>query len=304
MALKTKMTTVAAKVPSDILKYIAENGIVTPSKLQRVFHIGFTRAQEILAQVEKAAIVETKATAPVIDVTSVETPSTAIVKAKPLKAKHEEAQELDKAEGEKLLAEAEKAISELSGAESVLNHGYAKLAVLFNSIQNNAYYELLEFDSMGKYLESLTAKYNKGRTQLFGYTSTAKALLPYITPDELNAIGINKAKELTRVVKSTQTKPSDDILKAAIDPKVTLADLQKLLVDQHKIPAVEKGTWYDRLAQGFYATAEEKTLFDEAFSKALRIAQTPDTVTDHLKRKIVLCMWAQEFLNVPEKSTE
>ena len=77
---------------------------------------------------------------------------------------------------------------------------------------------------MTKYLESLTEKYagEEQRAQLCGYTSTAKALLPYITPDGLTAIGINKAKELTKVVKSTQTKPSDDIIKAAIDPNVTL----------------------------------------------------------------------------------
>ena len=240
--------------------------------------------------------------ATVIDAVSVETPTTAIVKAKSLKKKHEEAQEIDKAEGEKTLAEAEKTIAELAGAESGLNHGYAKLAVLFNSISNNAYFQLLGFPNMTKYLESLTEKYAKSRAQLCGYTSTAKALLPYITPDELNAIGINKAKELTKVVKSTQTKPSDDIIKAAIDPNVTLSALQKLLVDQHRIPAIEKGTWYDQLAQGFYATPEEKTLFDEAFAKAIRIANVAENVPDHLKRKVVLCMWAQEFLNVPEKS--
>jgi hypothetical protein len=332
MALKNKMKTTKAvetipsntAIPSDILAYIKEKGIVTPSELQRKFRIGFSRAQELIGlynggypdkvQVGKDSTVEVIDAIPVEPTviengtvtTTIEKLSAALVATpkKALKQKHEEKQEIDKAEGEKILAEAEKTVSELAGAESGLNHGYAKLAVLFNSISNNAYFQLLGFANMTKYLESLTEKYGKSRAQLCGYTATAKALLPYITPDELNAIGINKAKELTKVVKTSQTKPADDIIKAAIDPKVTLADLQKLLVDQHKIPAVEKGTWYDKLSQGFYATPEEQKLFDEAITKALRIANVGENVPDHLKRKVVLCMWAQEFLNVPEKSHE
>jgi hypothetical protein len=312
MALKDKLNVV--EVPADILKYIKEKGIVTPSELQRVFHIGFGRAKEVLAAYE---LLSKETTAQPIEGVLVEgdqtpapvpaQPATAIIVApkaakKPLKKVHEDIEVKDKQEGEQVLAEVEKAVAELSTTEINLEHSYVHLGAMLARISNNGYYTLLGFPSMAKYIEDLATKYSKGRAQLFGYTSTAKALLPFIDADQLNAIGISKAKELTKAVKATQTRPSDDILAAAIDPKVTIADLRKKLYDLHKVPGTEKGTWYDKLAQGFYATVEEQQALDAAFDKAMRIAGLPEGTPDHMKRKVALYAWAQEFLNVPEAS--
>ena len=309
MALKDKMSN--TEVPADMLKYIKEKGIVTPSELQRVFHIGFGRAKEVLAAYEllskdttaktiEGELVVEDSTSPSVS----PSPATAVIVApkKALKKVHEAIEVKDKEDGEAVLAEVEKTVAELSGVETNLEHSYVHLGSMLARISNNGYYTLLGFPSMAKYIEDLATKYNKGRAQLFGYTSTAKALLPFIDADQLNAIGISKAKELTKAVKATQTRPSDDILAAAIDPKVTIATLRKLLYDLHKVPGTEKGTWYDKLAQGFYATPEEAQSLDAAFEKALRIANLPEATPDHMKRKVALYAWAQEFLNVPEKS--
>jgi hypothetical protein len=228
----------------------------------------------------------------------------AIKTVKALKVKHTENEEAEKTAAHIALEAVDKMVGELTQVESGLEHSYAQFASLLVEVSNKEYYRFLEFPSMAKYIESISAKYGKCRAQLFGYVSTAKALLPYVSSDDLNTIGISKAKELTKAMKVTQKPIADDVLKAAVDPKVTVKDLLKILGDKVRIPAVEKGTWCDKYSQGFYATKEETDLLDQAWDRAMKQANLGPDTPDHIKRKMFLYILAQEYLNVPEASQE
>lgn len=172
----------------------------------------------------------------------------------------------------------DKLIASLLGAEKMLDGGYARLGLLLSEVNEKQYWKELGQESFGQYVKTLSEKYNRGRTQLYAFFSTAKELRPYITEQQLTDMGIAKASEIKKSLKRTSVPPSDEIIAQAVNPKVTNKELKKLLFDSTNQTQEEKGTWVD--IGGCYFNEEELLVYRSAREAALRtdpIVNTKDT---------------------------
>ena len=112
-------------------------------------------------------------------------------------------------------------------------------------------------------------------------------------------MGITKASELRRAVKNSGVSPSQEIISAAANPTVTVAEVRKLLFDAKQLPAeeAEKSEWLD-LEAAFYVTADEKLIIQEAIKLAER---TDPIIQKDLKPsariKEVILRFAIEYAN-------
>jgi hypothetical protein len=204
----------------------------------------------------------------------------------------------DNAEGLQVLKQVDNLVEKLAAAESNLEHGYAKLGYLLTEVSDNGYWRG-QYESFGKYIALLGEKFSKGRTQLYNYFSTVRELKDHVSESQLTEMGITKASELRRAVKNSGVGPSQEIISAAADPAVTVAEVRKLLFDAKQIPAeeTEKSEWLD-LEAAFYVTADEKLIIQEAIKLAER---TDPIIQNNLKPsariKEVILRFAIEYAN-------
>lgn len=231
-----------------------------------------------------------------------------------MKKKHAEYKEKQSKDGAKALAEVEKLIAANSTLESQLEHSYVKLGQLLLIVSQGEFYRSIEVEdedtgemvpcrSMGRYLEALAAKYNKGKRMLQYYLSTVKTLMPGVSADNLNTMGIQKARKLADITRQTDILPDATTVQQVIAAP-TVDAVAQLLFDKYKLTKVEapKGTWYPM--EGFYVEDNDRALLDEAFKKAARILKFSEAVPEWMRRRESLKLMAAEFLNVPEKSQE
>jgi hypothetical protein len=184
--------------------------------------------------------------------------------------------------------------------ESKIDSGYAKLGFLLMEVNTKKYWKTLDFKNFGEYMHSLSAKYNKGRSQLYQYFSTVRELSLYITEEQLILMGIAKAAKIAKYVKKSGFPPSEDIISKAIDSKVTGQELNKILFDETIPGDKPDGTWFPQ--EGFYANESERIVIRSADELALKIepAVLPDT-PDWVKRKEARLRQAMEFINTYSK---
>lgn len=189
-------------------------------------------------------------------------------------------------------------VARLAAAEDNLEHGYAQLGFLLTEISEKSYWRG-QHESFGQYVAELSEKFNRGRTQLYNYFSTVRELKDHVSETQLTEMGITKASELRRAVKSSGVGPSQEIISAAADPKTTVADVRKLLFDAKQIPAedAEKSQWLD-LEASFYVTADEKLIIQEAIKLAER---TDPIIQKDIKQsarmKEIILRFAIEYAN-------
>lgn len=179
--------------------------------------------------------------------------------------------------------------------------------LLWITAEKKYWRQLGEYKNFDEYLKSLASLYRRGRTQLYYYFSTVKALRARgVTNDEINQMGISKAIVLYKAMLShealkgfsePQTVP-EVIVHTALNPAVTKADLNKAVAEKLELMELEKdASWYD--LGGFPATKEEKLVLDSAWEAAMRTdpviqdnKRTPSAVT----RQVIL-RFAMEYLN-------
>ena len=188
-------------------------------------------------------------------------------------------------------------LDSLAKDEALLETRYAKLGNLLVVVSRDELWRPT-YESWGKYILHLAEKYNMGRTQLYAYFSSAKALLPYVSEDNLNAMGISKAKEIAKATKNRGATPERAIIEAACKEETTVEDVRRLLFEKYNLPAPDapKGEWMD--FQGFYVSTEERAVINAAFDAAKR--QDPPIqpgIPDHVARKEVILRLSMEFLN-------
>lgn len=186
-------------------------------------------------------------------------------------------------------------ITEVKASESNLEHNYIKLGRLILEVQTNQYWIILGYTSNKDYMEFLMDRFGKGRTQLYGYVSIAKALLPSVSEEDLEEMGVSKAGELKRAVVATGKAPSDELVEMATNSKVTAPEFREAVHKEfHIFDEKEKGSWFD--LGGVYFTPDEKEEFLRSVEKAKHTDPAIEhTLPAHAQMKEVLIRFAQEY---------
>lgn len=185
--------------------------------------------------------------------------------------------------------------------EGGLERGYAQLGFLLSEVSEKGYWRA-SYDSFGDYIAEISARYNRGRTQLYNFMSTVKELRPYLDESQLNDMGIAKAGELAKSVRQTGFPPNADTLAKIQDPAITVKAVRKLLFESAE-PTTDDRTWYD--LGGISVSADERKVIDAAFNAAWH---TDPVVQQNLKESVrikeAILRLSMEYLSTYQDSVE
>jgi len=175
-----------------------------------------------------------------------------------------------------------------------LEQSWVRLGVLLSEFKQKEHWRSLGYQTYDSFIHELKIKFKRGRTILYGYVGAVEALLPIMSADAIEQIGISKALELKRAQKQLNGKPLPAAaLAAAASKDVTASDLRGELAKATHVIEEPKGTWFD--LQGFFITADERKEFKEAFLMTEGLLGLSNTVPDHIRRKEVLLTWMREW---------
>jgi hypothetical protein len=192
------------------------------------------------------------------------------------------------------LAEVEDLVKRLSEAEAMLESGYAKLGFLLEEVAEARHW-MGSYDSFGDFLTHISETFNIGKSQLYNYRSAVRDLRGAVSEAQLDQMGISKALALRGTQNATGTIP-ENVLTAALDPKVTVKDVKKLLFEASHMATPEQGTWRDADASCYF-TDEEWNIVNTAANAARHIDPPVDEkLPAFMQRKEILIRIAQEFL--------
>lgn len=199
-------------------------------------------------------------------------------------------------------------LDQINSHEMRLSHGYAKLGGLLREAEVSGKWKEWGFDRFTLYLAYVGDKINRQKSQVYAILSAATDLLPYMSEEKLEEIGITKAHELRRFVKASGRRPDIEmadtdedwdvglipLLEYAARPNVTAAQLRlqiNKLLHQEESP---QGYWYD--LKGCYFTPEEKKTWETAVELGIRYAEADPLSSDHEQLKAALLNMAQECI--------
>ena len=190
-----------------------------------------------------------------------------------------------------------KIFTELEGttvACFALEQSWVRLGVLLSEFKQQEHWRSLGYQTFDDFISELKSKFNRGRTVLYGYLAVAEVLLPTMSADVLEKMGISKALELKRAMKKLDGKPLPaGLLEAALDPSKTTTELRGAIGSALHITEEPKGTWLD--LQGFFMLPDERKEFKEAFLATEGLLGLSNSLPDHIRRKCVIIAWMQEF---------
>lgn len=188
-------------------------------------------------------------------------------------------------------------IQKLLSAEFGIDHGYAKLGLLLTEVSEQELWREAGYKSFDAYLELLSEKYHRGRTQLYHYFSSVREMRPYLTEGQMNEMGISKLGVLKKATKELGFPPNQEVIQTALDPKKTVSDVRKAVAQNHKLTEEEQqGTWYD--LGGFFVTDEEKLVIRSAFEASWRTDPViQKTVKEQIRIKEGLMRLCMEYLS-------
>lgn len=187
-------------------------------------------------------------------------------------------------------------LGEIVPTEAALDHSYARLGSLLAAFKSGEYWRGLGYANFDAFMLELRETYNRGRSQLYAYCSVAERLLPMVSADTLDQMGISKAQEVKRAIcGGPGRKITEEVLAAALNPKVTIKELRAVLHAAYNITDDNRptGQWFD--FGGAYLTADEKELFVGAVKVGMHILNIKPETPDWIQRKEVLMAMAGEF---------
>lgn len=195
-----------------------------------------------------------------------------------------------------LLARIYQQLGEATTGEVALEHSWMRLGAMLLQYKNAgaAQWKKDGFDTFEIFMLGLRDKYNRGRTQLWGYINAAEYFLPTVDSSTLEKIGISKALEMRRQSRLVGKPVPEEIVKVAALQTTTIKELRAMLGAAFNIqddgPA---GTWFD--FQGTYYTAEQKAEFKDAVRVAMKVLGLKPNVPDHIARGEIMLAFAKEF---------
>lgn len=209
----------------------------------------------------------------------------------------------EKASAARLRSQVVDILRELNSAREKVSQDFMDLGTALHEIRAKQYWrdwsdgENVPFSSFGRYIDSLPY----GRTQLYNAISVVEKLTPYLRDNQLRQMGISKAIELRRLVANTGKRPSEGLVRKALDPHVDVQQLRAEIFVQTNVKSPSReGTYYD--LGGIFVTANERKEFERAFD----VAEKTDPVIakhipDHVRRKEILWRLCANYLATYEK---
>ncbi|MCU1301756.1 MAG: hypothetical protein JWQ87_2040 [Candidatus Sulfotelmatobacter sp.] len=197
-------------------------------------------------------------------------------------------------------------LSEIARNEHDLAHNWVRLGELLLRVRSKQFWLLWaddegqKFKSFSAYIQSLHGRVHKGRTQLYHAVGVAEKLLPFVSAEQLQAMGISKATVLKEAVAQTGRRPSEAMIAKAVDPEVGIEELEATVFEeQHVKPAKKMRYW--KLG-GFYVTPDEKKEIEHAFDIARRTDPViPKSQPDWAQLKECVQRMAREYLATYEQ---
>ena len=182
----------------------------------------------------------------------------------------------------------------LGASVTGLDSGFAYLGYLILEISEMQYWRV-RFDSFREYLKDLAPKSGRSAGQLQQYFLTVRDLSDTFTREALQSIGITKAIELRKAKDYALVLPAN-IVEAALDPKVTVKELKKIVSTTLRIPEEDDGDWLD-CEMEFMVSPEERDTIEDAIKAAMHTDPvTKSTISKSAQMKDVMLKLCQEYL--------
>jgi hypothetical protein len=171
--------------------------------------------------------------------------------------------------------------------------GYAHLGWLLLEVAEMQYWRV-QHETFRDYLRLVSTYSKRSVGQLQQYFLTVRDLIDTFDADQLESMGITKAMRL-RAAKDYAIVLPAVVVNAALDPKVTVKELKKIISVTLKMPE-EDGDWMD-LECEFMVTPEQRALFTQAIDVAMHTDPlTKSTISKSAQMLDVMTKFAQEFL--------
>ncbi len=197
-----------------------------------------------------------------------------------------------------------------------LEQSWIRLGVMLSEFKAAEDWRPLGYTTFDDFMDELRARFNRGRTQLYGYLSVAEHLLPIISAEKLEEMGIAKALELKRAKKALDGKPLPQALidsalgnNAETGKPTTAKELRGEIGKALNLEPETAGTWMD--LDGFFMDKTERAEFKEAFLATEGVLGLTRELPDHIRRKEVILTWMREWFGThaaefygPQKGVE
>ena len=212
-------------------------------------------------------------------------------------------------------AEIDEILNSISAHELRLAKSYARLGSKLKEMKANFYWMSLGYERFSAYLEFIRGRIGRERSQVYAILSVAETLLPAMTEEQLETVGITKAHELKRLMKEGGNIESEfvdkdyaaeavRIMDYAADPKVTAKQLRVKVNELLHVTEDVQGLWLD--LGGFYATQDERKEIEQFWELGKRLLAPKDEQQEHVWKKVVFMdavreatsTWAGEAANV------
>lgn len=194
---------------------------------------------------------------------------------------------------ETVLSEVVEQVAAMAASEEDCERGYAQLGWMLLEVATMHYWRVQHL-TFRAYLKTIAMSSKKSAQQLQLYFLTVRDLSDTFSLAQLEQMGITKAIRL-RTAKDYAVVLPQAVVLAALDPKVTVRELQKVISVTLKMPE-EEGDWMD-LEFEFMVTAEQRALFEQVIDVAMHTDPvTKSTISKSAQMLDVMMKLAPEFL--------
>jgi hypothetical protein len=197
-------------------------------------------------------------------------------------------------------AEIDVVLEQISSHELRLAKHFARLSRLVREVKVEQYWIPLGYDRFTSYLEVMRKRIGRERSQMYAVLSVAEALHPYLTDEQIEAVGITKGHELKRLVKQGGRVDAEvpgslvpvRIMDFAADPKVTVSQLKVKVNELLHVHEAPQGLWFE--IGGFYADTGERKEIQEFWELGRQVLQITSE-SEYVWKKEVFLAAVREF---------
>jgi hypothetical protein len=194
---------------------------------------------------------------------------------------------------EQVLTQVNQQVIAMAATEEKCERGYAQLGWMLLEVATMQYWRVAH-QTFRDYLRTIAMSSKRTASQLQQYFLTVRDLSDTFTLAQLEAMGITKAIRL-RTAKDYAIVLPEAVVHAALDPKVTVKDLQKVISTTLKMPE-EDGDYLD-LGFEFMVSPEERATLEAAVDAAMHTDPvTKTTISKSAQMKDIAMKFAMEFL--------
>ena len=198
-----------------------------------------------------------------------------------------------KNDGDSLLREIDAHAYQMALAEDGIERGYAHIGLMLLETAEMEYWRV-RFDTFTDYLADVAKKAKRSSGQLKQYLYTVRDLINTFNPAQLELMGITKATKMRGAKDYALVLPAS-LKAAALDPKVSVKDLRKLISETLKMPE-DDGDYMD-CEMEFMVTPEQRATIEQAIDVAMRTDPiTKQTISKSAQMLDVMMKLSQEFL--------